>query len=163
MDRSWLAAYTRSRHEVRVATQLKQKEISFLLPLYEKFNRWSDRIQRIHSPLFPGYVFVHAHQSERCQVLQTEGVVNIVSRGGKPCILRRDEVEILRACMARPSDIAPHPYLRTGQRVCIRYGPFAGCEGILVEKVNAARVVVTIEQIMQAFAINVHLADIEAA
>lgn len=162
MNRRWLAAYTRSRHENAVAAQLQRKGLRYLLPLYERYSRWSDRVQRVMLPLFPGYVFVHVAECERAQVLQTYGVVNVVSSAGKPCPLPEEDVEILRACTAVSSDVEPHPYLKEGRRIRIRYGPFAGCEGILVEKKNSARVVVTIDQIMQAFAINIHLADIEA-
>ncbi len=163
MNRKWLAAYTRSRQEHRVARQLHEQGIANLLPLYEKFSRWSDRIQRVQAPLFPGYVFVNIEDRERAHVLRTPGVVKIVSSAGKPYSLPDHEVEILRACLQRPSEVEPHPYLRVGHRVRIRYGPFAGWDGILVEKKNSARVVVNVEQIMQAVAVNIHLADIEAA
>ena len=96
--RSWLAAYTRSRHEHHVADQLRVKSLEFLLPTYEKHARWSDRIKRSQAPLFPGYVFVHISDSERVPVLQTLGVVNLVSTGGRASVLREEEVERLRAC-----------------------------------------------------------------
>lgn len=38
--RFWLAAYTRSRHEHQVATQLQQKNVEYLLPSYNKMRRF---------------------------------------------------------------------------------------------------------------------------
>jgi transcriptional regulator with GAF, ATPase, and Fis domain len=73
-ERCWLAAYTRSRHENHVADQLATKGVEALLPTYERFARWSDRIRRSHAPPFPGYVFIHVSHAERVLVLQTRRV-----------------------------------------------------------------------------------------
>jgi transcription antitermination factor NusG len=161
-ERCWLAAYTRSRHESHVADQLTVKGVESLLPTYERFARWSDRIRRGRAPLFPGYVFVHVSHEERVPVLQTSGVVDIVSVAGKPARLGEEEIERVRACGTHASLVEPHPFLRIGQRVRVKHGPFAGWEGILVEKQNCARLVITVEQIMKSVAINLHGADVEA-
>ena len=161
-DRCWLAAYTRSRHEIQVAEQLKLKEIESLLPTFEKFTRWKDRVRRSQSPLFPGYVFVHASDAERTPVLQTSGVVNIVSVAGRSAPLQESEIERLRACGAYASEVEPHPFLRIGQRVRVKHGPFAGWEGILLEKQNRTRLVITVEQIMKSVAVNLNGADVES-
>ena len=160
--RCWLAAYTRSRHEHRVADQLRLKNLEFLLPTYERLARWSDRIQRSEAPLFPGYIFVHVSAQERVPVLETGGVVHLVSAAGKPAVLSEEDVERLRACLSRSSDVEPHPYLRIGHRVRVKHGPFAGWEGTLVEKQNSLRLVITVDQIMKSVAINLHGADVEA-
>src|SRR5271165_4247886 len=91
-SRSWLAAYTRSRHEQQVALQLKQKNLECLLPTYERRSRWSDRVKRARAPLFPGYVFVQVADCERRRVLETAGVVNLVSRAGRVVQLSETEV-----------------------------------------------------------------------
>ena len=160
-ERCWLAAYTRSRHESHVADRLSVKGVEALLPTYERFSRWSDRVQRSHAPLFPGYVFVHVSNEERVPVLQTMGVVNIVSVAGKPAPLSDQEIERIRACNAYASMVEPHPFLRIGHRVRVKHGPFAGWEGILVKKQNGARLIITVEQIMKSVAINLHGADVE--
>ncbi len=159
--RSWLAAYTRSRYEHEVARQFSQKNLENLLPTYERLSRWSDRIKRTRMPLFPGYVFVRIDESDRVPVLQTLGVVHLVSVAGEPAILSDEEVDRLRACL-QADDVEPHPYLRVGTRVRVKHGPFAGWEGTLVDKQNSRRLVVTIEQIQQSIAINLHTADVEA-
>ena len=160
-DRCWLAAYTRSRHEGHVAGQLAIKGVESLLPTYERLSRWSDRIRRSQAPLFPGYVFVHVSKAERVPVLQTRGVVNIVSVAGKPALLRDEEIERMRACAAHASLVEPHPFLRIGHRVRVKHGPFAGWEGILVDKQNGGRLVITVEQIMRSVSINLHGADVD--
>ena len=160
-ERCWLAAYTRSRHEDHVVDQLRIKGVESLLPTYERLARWSDRIRRSKAPLFPGYVFVHVSSEERVPVLQTRGVVSIVSVAGKPAPLGEQEIERMRACGAHASLVEPHPFLRIGHRVRVKHGPFFGWEGILVEKQNGARLVINVEQIMKSVAINLHGADVE--
>lgn len=161
-ERLWLAAYTRAQHECAVARQLECKSVAFLLPTYTRTSRWSDRVQRIMAPLFPSYVFVHVSNDERARVLQTAGVVNIVSVAGKPAALREEEVAMLRKCVEEPNRLEPHPFLHVGQRVRVKHGPFAGWEGILAYKKNASRLVVSVEQIMQSVAVNLDGADVEA-
>ena len=160
-ERCWLAAYTRSQHESHVADQLAVKGVESLLPNYERFARWSDRIRRSRAPLFPGYVFVHVSHEERIPVLQTSGVVNIVSVAGRPARLGDEEIERVRTCGTHANLVEPHPFLKIGQRVRVKHGPFAGWEGILVQKQNGARLVIVVEQIMKSVAINLHGADVE--
>jgi transcription antitermination factor NusG len=159
--RCWLAAYTRSRHEHQVGQQLAQKDLEYLLPTYARLTRWSDRIKRVTAPLFPGYIFVHISESERLPVLETVGIVHLVSSAGEPAILSDEEVERLRCCCMGSGEIEPHPYLRIGHRVRVKYGPFAGWEGTLVEKQNSRRLVVSVDQIMKSIAVNIHTADVE--
>ena len=160
-QRHWLAAYTRARHEDTVARQLESKTVAFLLPTYTRSARWSDRVKRLKSPLFPCYVFVHVSDDERVRVLQTAGVVNIVSVAGKPAELRDEEIAVLRKCVTRPDDVEPHPFLQVGQRVRVKHGPFEGWEGILAYKKNSTRLVVNVEQIMQSVSIDLDGADVE--
>jgi transcription antitermination factor NusG len=159
--RCWLAAYTRSKHEHRVAWQLGQKNLEYLLPTYERLTRWSDRIKRVNAPLFPGYIFVNICEHERVLLLETLGIVQLVSVAGAPASLSDEDVERLRLCSFGCPDVEPHPYLKIGRRVRVKHGPFAGWEGTLLQKQNSRRLVVNIEQIMKSVAINIHSADVE--
>ncbi len=159
--RHWIAVYTRPRHELVVAAQFQQKGLDALLPTYRRLSRWSDRIRRSNAPLFPGYVFVRVGEGEHGRVWQTGGVVSIVCRSGKPVPLSDADIEKLRFCTANPAAVEPHPFLRVGQRVRVKHGPFRGWEGVLVEKRNSTRLVLTVEQIMKSVAIDISGADVE--
>lgn len=157
----WIAAYTRSRHELAVADQLQQKGLDALLPTYRRLSRWSDRIRRTDAPLFPGYVFVRVPEGEHRRVLQTGGVVSLVCRSGRPVPLSDADVDKLRICTAHSTAVEPHPFLRVGQRVLVKHGPFRGWEGILVEKRNSTRLVLTVDEIMKSVSIDLSGADVE--
>jgi transcription antitermination factor NusG len=160
-QRHWLAAYTKARHETMVARQLKSKSVMHLLPTFWHTAQWSDRVKRKTAPLYPGYVFVEVNDEERVRVLQTSGVVSIVSVAGKPVPLLETDVAMLRECAARPMQFEPHPYLRVGERVRVKQGPLEGWEGILTYKKNAVRLVISIEQIMQSVSVELDGADVE--
>jgi len=159
--RRWLAVYTRSGHESAVAKQFQQKGLEALLPKYCRLSRWSDRIRRIDTPLFPSFVFVRVGEGERSRVLQTAGVVSVVCCAGTPVTLSEPEIQRLRRCATDPYAIEPHPYLRVGQRVRVKHGPFQNWEGVLVQKKNSTRLVITVEQILKSVSIDLHGADVE--
>jgi hypothetical protein len=115
-QRCWVAAYTRSRHEQHVAAQLRHKNLEYLLPTYQRLSRWSDRIKRVETPLFPSYVFIHICQAERLPVLETLGIVQLVSVAGSVAVLSDPEIDRLRSCCLRSADIEPHPNWRSGKR-----------------------------------------------
>jgi len=157
----WFALYTASRHEKRVAQHLSQREIEFYLPLYKSERKWSDGSRvTLDLPLFPGYLFVHIQRSERSRVLGVPGALAVVGgTGGEPACLPDTTIHALRSGLeARPA--RPHPLLTAGQRVRIRSGALAGFEGIVARNKNIFRVVLTVEHIMQSYAVEVAVEDL---
>lgn len=157
----WYAAYTRARHEKRVAEHLLHRDISFFLPLYSALHRWKDRRVRVELPLFPSYVFVHIPLRNRLHVLEIPGVVSLVTFGAHPAPLPDNEIEPLRAGLVHPIHAQPCPYLKVGRRVRIKHGPLAGAEGILLRKRSNLRVVLSIDLIRRSVSVEVDSADIE--
>jgi transcription antitermination factor NusG len=161
--RCWHAAHTRSRHENRVAFQLHVKGLDFLLPSYHRLVRWSDRAMRAPAPLFPGYIFVNISPSQREQVLQTCGVVSLVSVGGQFMVFDEEEMDRLRLCTLCPSDVEPCRCAEVGHRVRVKDGPFEGWTGTLLEQGDSRRLVITVPQILRAVSINLYNAQVEPA
>ena len=158
----WFALYTTARHEKRVAEHLGQRQIECYLPLYKSERKWSDGSRvTLELPLFPGYIFVHIQKSERVQVLSVPGALTVVGgTGGGPAPLPDGTIESLRmGLMVRPAQ--PHPLVTAGQRVRIRSGALAGLEGVVVRTKNGIRVVMTLASIMQSYAVEVDLEDLE--
>jgi transcription antitermination factor NusG len=158
----WFALYTASRHEKRVSQHLIQREIEFYLPLYRSERKWSDGSRvTLDLPLFPGYLFIHIQRSERSLVLGVPGALAVVGgTGGEPAWLPDATIDTLRSGLeARTA--RPHPLLTIGQRARIRSGALTGFEGIVVRNKNSFRVVLTVEHIMQSYAVEVALEDLE--
>lgn len=158
----WYVAYTRPRHEKRVEQQMQSCGIDCFLPLYLSLRRWKDRRKQLQLPLFPGYVFVHFSLTDRLRVLQLPGVLEFVSFQGRPAVLAETEMEILRNGLD-PARAEPYPFLTVGRRVRINTGPVAGLEGVLLRRKNKMRVVVAIDSIQRAIAVEVDAKEIEPA
>ena len=159
-ETAWYAAYTCANHERRVADQLAQRSMEHFLPTFESVRRWKDRRMRLELPLFPGYIFVRLSLRDRFRVLQIPSVVRFVGFGGGPTALSDQEIDILRASLLPALGASPHPYLKVGKKVRIVSGPLEGTEGILLRRKNGLRVVVAIDLIQRAAAIEVDAADV---
>ena len=160
-EQYWYAAYTCAQHEKRVAEQLAKREVEHFLPLYPHVRRWKDRRVRLTLPLFPGYVFVRLALQDRLRVLQIPSVVRLIGFGGLPTALPDEEVEILRSGLVDQLHAEPHPFLIVGRHVRIVRGPLIGLEGILRCKKNSLRLVVSVELIQRAFAVDVGAEDVQ--
>ena len=158
----WFALYTTARHEKRVAQHLGQRKIECYLPLYRSDRKWRDGSRvTLDLPLFPGYLFIHIRRNERVNVLSVPGALAVVGgTGGEPAALPDATIETLRTGL-QLARIQPHRLVTAGLRVRIRTGALAGLEGIVVRSKNSCRVVLTLEHIMQSYAVEVGLDDLE--
>jgi len=161
----WFAVQTRPRHEKRVISELREKDIRSFLPLHREKRRWSDRSQWVESPMFSQYLFVRVPISgdSRVRVLQTAGVVQFVGATGRGVPIPDGQIESLLAIVSRGIPTAAHEFLRVGQRVRIRGGVLEGIEGILSAIRNEKSLVVSVDLIQKSVAIEVSGFEVEPA
>jgi len=157
----WFAIQTRSRHEKVVRDQLAAKSITHLLPLWRKRSIWKDRVKFVEIPLFSGYLFGHFALQDKVAVLETVGVARLVSINGAPVPIPDEQIVAVRTLMEHRLPCSPHPYLVEGMRVRIKCGLLAGTEGILIAKKQKHRLVISVDIINQAVAVEVDSAAIE--
>lgn len=158
---NWYAVCTRHQHEKVVARVLENKDFETLLPLYKARRRWQDRVKEISVPLFPGYVFVQEDLNRWLPILTTPGVTSIVSCGGQPSAIPFSEIEGVRQIVESTLRVEPHPFLKSGDWVRVKYGPIAGVEGILLRKKNIARLVLSVEMLGKSAAVEVDASHVE--
>lgn len=158
---AWYVLRTRARHEKSVRDQLGAKGIHHFLPLWYKRSVWKDRVKTVELPLFSGYLFVSLALQDRLPVLQTLGVAGFLTLQGRPIPVSDGEVEALQGMMARRLCYEPHPFLREGTRVRVKNGFLAGAEGVLVGRRQRYRLVVNVDLIHQAVAVDIESSDVE--
>jgi transcription antitermination factor NusG len=165
MERSsrWNALHTRYQHERQVEAMLSAKGFETFLPTYDSFRKWKDRTKRISEALFPGYLFIADVTERRLQVMTTPGVCAIVSVGGTPATIPEHEIEAIRKCVSDAGKVEPHPYLQGGDVVRVQSGPLSGVEGILVRKKDSCRLVVSVEILGRAAAVEINAACVSKA
>ncbi len=163
-ETKWYAVYTKSRHEKVVAEELWQKQIECFLPLQQRYSKWKDRTKLVQFPLFPGYLFVHTDmRRRRVDILKVPSVVRIVGFNGTPEPIPNEQVQGVKNLVFHQMRFDPHPYLHAGDRVRIIRGPLRGVEGILLEKKNRYRFVLSIDLIQQSVACEIDADDVEKA
>jgi transcription antitermination factor NusG len=158
----WYAIYTRHQHEKTVAQILSGKGFNTFLPLYATTHSWKDRTKALTLPLFPCYVFLKGGIERRLQIITTPGIYGLVSSAGQPAAIPDIEIEAIRRVVESGTRVEIHPFLKCGSRVRVKCGPLAGIEGILVRKKNISRLVLTVEILGTAAAIEVAAFQVEA-
>jgi transcription antitermination factor NusG len=158
----WYAIYTRHQHEKMVAQILTSKGFNTFLPLYATTHKWKDRRKALSLPLFPCYVFLKGDIERRLQIVTTPGIFGLVSSGGQPAAIPNVEIEAIQRVIESGTQVEAHPFLKCGNRVRVKCGPLAGIEGILVRKKSVSRLVLTVEILGTAAAIEVSAFQVEA-
>jgi transcription antitermination factor NusG len=157
----WFAVVTKSHHEKRVAQQYAERQIEHFLPLYQSVRHWTNyRKVTLELPLFPNYLFVRITRQERLRALTVSGVLSMIGRGNEPTPLPDFEIDLLRSGLHLRS-FEPYPHLAIGAKARIKAGALAGMEGIVLRKKNSFRVVLTVDLIMQSFAVEVDASELE--
>ena len=151
----WYALRVKARHEKSTASILHDKGYTEFLPLCTSTRRWSDRIQRVNLPLFPGYVFCRFEFNDRLAILKTPGVVHIVGIGNRPQPVDPQEIVNLQAIVKSGLLTQPWPFLKVGEHVIIQDGPLRDVEGILTEIRSLDHLVVSITLLHRSVAVRV--------
>ncbi len=157
----WYVAYTKARHEKKVAAHLEMKQVEVFLPLYKTTHLWNKRRAVLNLPLFPGYVFVRTSLQDRLRVLEAPSLIQLVGSRGMPIALPDAEVEQLRACLSFGLTAEPVPYIHSGDVVRIIHGPLEGWKGKVIRRDGETRFVLSVDLIMRSVAVRVEASWLE--
>jgi transcription antitermination factor NusG len=158
---SWYALYTKHQHEQAVARNLTSKGFDTFLPLYAVTRKWKDRVKLLNLPLFPCYVFLKGDVDRRLDIVSTPGVHALVSNAGQPAAIPAVEIEGIRQAVGSGARIEPHPFLKCGAWVTVTSGPLAGIKGVMVRKKSVYRLVLAVEMLGTAAAVELDAVSIE--
>jgi transcription antitermination factor NusG len=162
---SWYAVQTRARNERVVVQRFRDKGLTTFLPVFTEVRRWSDRWKSVELPLFSCYVFVKimATNEDRLRVLRTDGVFDFVGvrRQGTP--IPDGQIDAVRAVVEERLNYQSYPFLKVGQRVCIRSGALEGVEGILISRNGDRTLVISVDAIQRSLAVRVEGYEVEPA
>jgi len=75
--------------------------------------------------------------------------------------LPSEDIETIRTCLARHQFMAPHRYVRRGQRVRLLSGPLEGLTGVVLRQKNRTRFVISLELLMRSVAVEIDGADFD--
>jgi transcription antitermination factor NusG len=106
-------------------------------------------------PLFPCYVFLKGGLERRLDVMTTPGIHAFVSSAGQPAAVPPNEIDAIRRAVQSGMRVEPHPLLRCGEWVRVKAGPLTGVQGILLRKKNLVRLVLSVQILGKAAAVEV--------
>jgi transcription termination/antitermination protein NusG len=157
---SWFALQVRTRQEPGVEAFLGEQGYEMFLPLYKTRKRWSDRVKKVETALFPGYLFCRFDPQDRLPILTAPGVIRIAGYNRAPVPVEDYEIAAIQALMASGLPNQPWPFLGLGDRVRIEAGPLRGHEGVLVEFKGGHRLVLSIALLQRSVAVEIDSASV---
>ncbi|RPJ72981.1 MAG: UpxY family transcription antiterminator [Desulfobacteraceae bacterium] len=159
----WYVLHTKSRHEVVVFEGLQKKSVEAFLPRVKVRSTRRDRKALIHTPLFPGYLFIRTDLQPRAhlEIVKTAGVVRLIGTSQGPVPVPAETVQSLKIMVASERPITTGSTLRPGDRVMVVQGPFAGVTGTFTRYRSQDRVIVHIDALGQYAAVEVNEEDVE--
>lgn len=155
----WKVLFVKPRTEKKVAEYCKLYGIDFYLPMREQTRVVQRRKVSVVMPLFSGYVFVRLLPAQKLPLQQTNLLVRILEPSN-PRKMLRDLIMVRRALRANPTLTQVRP-LTKGRHVRIIDGPFQGIEGRVARLTSTMKVVLNIDMIGQATAVEIESGLVE--
>ena len=155
LNKKWIAIYTKSRHEKKVANNLIEKGFEVYLPLIRKRQKWSDRKKWISYPLFKSYVFVRNQQSRNLLVLKTPGIVKIVKFGNEVATIDQDSINAIKLMIEGGYSPESTDYFIKGDLAEVVDGPLKGVVGAVARIDGKDRLIIRIDCIQHSVSIQI--------
>ena len=154
-QKSWIAVYTKARHEKIVKEEFIKKGFETYLPLLRERRKWSDRKKWVEFPMFRSYVFVRIYLNEILPVLETSGVVRIISFGLKPAVINDKHITNIKLILNGGYKPQNTDYFTRGDKVIVNQGPLKGIHGEIVRMDNHDRLILRINEIKNAISVKI--------
>jgi transcription antitermination factor NusG len=152
----WYVLLTRSRQEKALAESLSARRVSHFLPVLRKNRLYGNRKAVVEQPMFPGYIFLKGSFDDVHEADRTRRVARILQVGDQQGL--QSELKNLWLAIKNRVALDPFPYLRTGMRAEVRSGPLRGLEGVVERRLGVSRLVLQVQMLGRAVAVEVDAA-----
>jgi transcription antitermination factor NusG len=161
--KKWHVAYTFPKAEKKVQIKLEKIGIEAYLPLQQVVRNWSDRRKKLEVPLFPNYIFVNISEKKRYDAFTVKEILRYVSFQGKVATVNDAVVNSLKCILKEKAEVHLESLPKPGSPVKITNGPFMGIEGILVRRSGKTNLIIQIDALQRAVALNISSFHVEPA
>lgn len=145
---SWYLAYTKPNREKDLMRRLLAMKAPFYCPIIKKTSQSpSGRLRQSFIPLFSNYLFVQATDEQRYDAMTTNCIVTLAPIADSKGLTR--DLQNLEHLITAGQPVSLEEKLQPGQLVRIRTGAFTGCEGTIVERRGARRLLVAVNFLQQ--------------
>lgn len=162
---TWYLIQTKPRGEMLALENLSNQGYKCYLPLLKVEKRIGSKVEVQKLPLFPRYLFIQLEldffSKGSSPIRSTRGVSQLVRFGLTPAKVHDELIELMRVreleCESRVE-----PLYKTGQKIKIFKGVFAGFESIYQGMDPQMRVIVLLEFMSKSLEIKLELDYIKA-
>lgn len=161
----WYAVRVRGGHEKRVERRLADEGFGAFAPSYSAPSQWSDRVQNIERPLFPGYVFAELALAnghaipQLVSVLRIPSVYQVLPTNLAPESIPDSEIAAVRLALAAKVPLFACDY-EAGQRVKVERGPLKGTEGVVSRRNGVTRLVISMTLLARSVFVHLDASDV---
>lgn len=158
-DLLWFVAHTRPRCEKKLVQYCEREGLATTLPCYRSVRKYRGKKVVFHKPLFPGYVFLELHPTERQTVYQSDYVANLldVPDQAEFAAQLHDIIEALDTEL----EVRLAPTIGPGMKVRIKSGPLQGMAAWVESRRGMTEALLRLDFIGQAAAIRVDATQLE--
>ncbi len=144
---NWYAVHTKPRQENVAQTSLEREGLTTFFPKLRR-RRTIRRVRKwVINPLFPGYLFARFDADRQARLVKyANGVINIVSFGGKPALVEEALLDQIRAHAEQDVVTVQPTHFQPGEAVEIQAGPLRGLQGIFEREMSdSERVIILLD------------------
>lgn len=157
-NKNLMVTHTKSRREKKVAHYCNVVGIKYYLPLESRTKIYGRKKVQTTLPLFPGYLFVLADEKERYELLLTHHISKIIRVSNQSELI--EDLEKIYLAESYEINLIPCELNIEGKKDRIKTGPLSGIEGIISKLKGKDRIILNVNFINRAAAINIIRTDI---
>ena len=161
---SWYVVHTKIRQEALAMTNLNRQGFECYMPMLKMEKMRRHKATLVEEPMFPRYLFIRLDTSGSgpswSPIRSTLGVSQLVRFGGQPAVVDSKLIELLRT---REQVGQPERLFKSGERVVVADGPFAGIEAIFKTADAESRAMILLEMLSKPVAMRIETASLRRA
>ena len=155
----WRIAKTKSRREKALAEFLAGRGIGYYLPMVKKRQPGTKRVRYSLMPVFSGYIFFKCSDEQRYQAFTSNHIAGVMDVTDEAQLLR--DLGRVQMAISLDAPVYPYDFVSQGDLVEIVRGPLKGLQGIVNKKSKNYRLILNVNSLMQALAVDIEAHCIE--
>lgn len=129
----------------------RRQKIAATLPCYSSAHKYRGKTVVFQKPLFPGYVFIQCEPAQKDSARQNDHVANLLEVFDQETFQR--QLQDILLALESSLGVRLAPAIGEGMRVRIKSGPLQGVEGWVEKRYGMTTVLLRLDFISQAAAV----------
>ena len=158
---SWYVVHTKIRQEALAMTNLNRQGFECYIPMIKMEKLRRHKATLVEEPMFPRYLFIRLDSSGSgpswSPIRSTVGVSQLVRFGGQPAVVDAKLIALLRS---REQVGQPERLFKSGEKVVVADGPFAGIEAIFKTADAESRSMILLDMLSKPVALRIETASL---